>query len=100
VVLVLEHAALGSVASLLPANGGRLGERQAAVLVGRPLLAALAATHAQGITHGGVDVHACLLGADCQLRLGGWGGAAVATMQLEQVSATRQITEPQAIVDH
>ena len=51
-VLVQELAARGDLHALLARSGQRcLAERQAAVLVIRPLLAALAALHGRGVVH-------------------------------------------------
>ena len=76
VALVLEHAAGGSLASVL-ARRGPLAPAEV-VSVGLGIGAALVAAHGRGVVHGDVHPGNVLLAADGRVLLGDFGLAAVA----------------------
>ncbi|KAG2492832.1 hypothetical protein HYH03_008987 [Edaphochlamys debaryana] len=73
VYLALEWAPQGNMFDFLVARGGRLSEEEAARVVLRPLLAALAFLHQQHFIHRDVKLENLLLDASCNLKLADFG---------------------------
>ncbi|EFJ47294.1 hypothetical protein VOLCADRAFT_31717, partial [Volvox carteri f. nagariensis] len=73
VYLALDWAPLGNMFDFLVARGGRLGEEEAARLVMKPLMAALAFLHSQHFIHRDVKLENLLLDGSSCLKLADFG---------------------------
>ncbi|GFR49106.1 hypothetical protein Agub_g10901, partial [Astrephomene gubernaculifera] len=73
VYLALEWAPRGNAFDFLVGRGGRLGEEEAARVVMRPLLAALAFLHCQNFIHRDIKLENLLLDGGCNLKLADFG---------------------------
>lgn len=73
VYLALEWAPLGNLFDYLVAQGGRLPEQDAAQIVMKPLLTALAALHSQQFIHRDIKLENILMDASCNIKLGDFG---------------------------
>lgn len=71
--MALEWAPRGNLFDYLVSRGGRLSEHEAAVVVVRPLLAALAFLHAQQFIHRDVKLENIVLDASCCIKLADFG---------------------------
>ena len=91
-VLVLDHAAGGSLAALLVRRGALdAGE---VVTVASPLAVGLAAAHAAGLVHGDVSPANVLFTADGMPMLSDLGVARVAGQRLATVDGTAEYVDP------
>ena len=91
-VLVLDHAAGGSLATLL-ARRGALDPGEA-VTIGGPLAQALAAAHARGLVHGDVTPSNVLFTADGMPLLADLGVARIAGDDRSAVDGTAEYLDP------
>ncbi|KAG2443327.1 hypothetical protein HYH02_009393 [Chlamydomonas schloesseri] len=73
VYLALEWAPQGNMFDFLVSRGGRLGEEEAARVVMKPLMSALAFLHSQSFLHRDVKLENLLLDASCNLKLADFG---------------------------
>ena len=91
-VLVLDHAAGGSLAALLARRGAL--EPGEVVTVAAPLAVGLAAAHAAGLVHGDVSPANVLFTADGMPMLSDLGVARVAGQRLATVDGTAEYVDP------
>jgi hypothetical protein len=91
-VLVLDHAAGGSLATLLARRGSL--EPGEVVTIGGPLAQALAAAHSRGLVHGDVTPSNVLFTEDGMPLLSDLGLARVAGERLATVDGTAEYVDP------